>query len=191
MEAVRGMEYVTFEQRFADVEAEHAAMLPFARNLFDPMDFTPLAMVKLNDRVQRRTSAAFELAQSVLLVSGIQHYAETADGMALVPGYVRQFLRALPEAWEDSRFIDGYPARYAVFARQGGGHWFVGGVNAEAAPRTVILQAEAFGGGVQRGNLITDGGDAPGFARRRVEFAPGQPLRLELPPAGGFVLQLD
>jgi hypothetical protein len=191
MEAVRGLEFATFNQADADRTPDHVATLPFVRNVFDPMDFTPLAMVKLNDRVQRRTSAAFELAQSVLLVSGIQHYAETADGMAQAPEYVRQFLRALPETWDDSRFIDGYPARYAVFARNGGGHWFVGGVNAEAAPRTVTLEAEAFGGGIQRGSLITDGGDAPGFARRRVEFAPGRPLQLELPPVGGFVLQLD
>jgi len=44
---------------------------------------------------------------------------------------------------------------------------------------------------VLRGQLLTDGGDAPGFAERQVELAPGRPLELELPAAGGFVLQLD
>src|SRR5690606_41282544 len=91
MEAVRGLEFATFEQANADRVPVHAATLPFTRNVFDPMDFTPLAMVRLNDRVQRRTSPAFELAQSVLFVSGIQHYAETAEGMEQVPGYVRDF----------------------------------------------------------------------------------------------------
>ena len=56
-------------------------------------------------------------------------------------------------AWDRER-------RRAVFARNGGGHWFVGGVNAEATPRTVTLEAGSFGGGVQRGILITDGGEA-------------------------------
>ena len=191
MEAVRGLEFATFEQRNADRMAVHAATLPFTRNVFDPMDFTPLAMVKLNDRVQRRTSPAFELAQSVLFVSGIQHYAETAAGMAQVPEYVRGFLSGLPEVWDDSRFLDGYPGQHAVFARQGGGRWFVAGINAGPGPRTVTVDAAALGTGMQRGLLITDGGDAPGFARRRVEFAPGTPLELELPTAGGFVLQLD
>jgi Glycoside hydrolase 97. len=191
MEAVRGLEFATFEQANADRVPVHAATLPFVRNVFDPMDFTPLAMVKLNDRVQRRTSPAFELAQSVLFVSGIQHYAETADGMAQVPEYVRAFLTGLPEVWDDSRFLDGYPGQYAVFARQGGGRWFVGGINAGPGPRKLTLDAGRLGGGVQRGLLIVDGDDAPGFARRRVEFGPGKPLELELPAAGGFVLQLD
>ncbi|ADV26739.1 Glycoside hydrolase 97 [Pseudoxanthomonas suwonensis 11-1] len=191
MEAVRGLEFATFEQGNADQVPVHAATLPFTRNVFDPMDFTPLAMVKLNDRVQRRTRPAFELAQSVLFFSGIQHYAETAEGMAQVPGYVRDFLAGLPEVWDDSRFLDGYPGQYAVFARQGDGRWFVGGINAGPGPRKLILDADRLGGGVQRGLLVTDGGDAPGFAQRRVEFAPGKPLELELPAAGGFVLQLD
>src|SRR5471032_1262573 len=39
MEAVRGMEFTTFEQLDEDKMPTHAAMLPFARNLFDPMDF--------------------------------------------------------------------------------------------------------------------------------------------------------
>jgi len=191
MEAVRGLEFATFEQANADRVPVHAATLPFVRNVFDPMDFTPLAMVKLNDRVQRRTSPAFELAQSVLFVSGIQHYAETAEGMTQVPEYVRAFLSGLPEVWDDSRFLDGYPGRYAVFARQGGGRWLVAGINAGPGPRKLMLDASRLGGGVQRGLLIVDGDDAPGFARRRVEFGPGKPLELELPAAGGFVLQLD
>ncbi len=41
MESVRGLEFVTFEQRNADDEPWHAAMLPFTRNVFDPMDYTP------------------------------------------------------------------------------------------------------------------------------------------------------
>lgn len=191
VEAVRGLEFATFEQANADRMAVHAATLPFVRNVFDAMDFTPLAMVKLNDRVQRRTSPAFELAQSVLFVSGIQHYAETAEGMAQVPDYVRGFLSGLPEVWTDSRFLDGYPGRHAVFARQGGGRWFVAGINAGPESRSIALDADALGGGVRRGLLIADGGDTPGFAARRVEFAPGMPLELELPAAGGFVLQLD
>ncbi len=191
MEAVRGLEFATFEQANADRVPVHAATLPFVRNVFDPMDFTPLAMVKLNDRVQRRTSPAFELAQSVLFVSGIQHYAETAEGMAQVPEYVRGFLSGLPEVWDDSRFLDGYPGHYAVFARQGGGRGYVAGINGGPGPRKLMLDASRLGGGVLRGLLVTDGGDAPGFAQQRVEFGPGKPLELELPAASGFVLQLD
>ena len=191
VEAVRGLEFSTFGQDDADRMPVHAATLPFVRNVFDPMDFTPLAMAGLNERVQRRSTAAFELATAVLFVSGIQHYAETPEGLAQAPDYVRAFLTQLPEVWDDSRFIDGYPGRHAVFARKGDGRWFVAGINADDAPRAIVLDADALGGGVLRGTLIGNGGDALGFSQRRVAFAPGRPLELELPPLGGFVLQLD
>ncbi|RYZ92657.1 MAG: glycoside hydrolase family 97 protein, partial [Moraxellaceae bacterium] len=42
MEAVKGFEFITFSQQAADAAPSHMAMLPFARNLFDPMDFTPM-----------------------------------------------------------------------------------------------------------------------------------------------------
>jgi hypothetical protein len=42
MEAIRGFEFTTFEQKDQDLMPSHAAMLPFTRNLFDPMDFTPM-----------------------------------------------------------------------------------------------------------------------------------------------------
>ena len=90
MEAIRGLEYCTFEQKNADEEPTHAAMLPFTRNVFDPMDFTPMVLDHIT-RIQRRTTSAFELALSVLFTSGIQHYAEIPDGMAKAPDYVRDF----------------------------------------------------------------------------------------------------
>ena len=62
MESVRGLEYNTFEQRNAEESPTHDAMLPFTRNVFDPMDFTPVVLDRLNNIVERRTSAAFELA---------------------------------------------------------------------------------------------------------------------------------
>jgi hypothetical protein len=55
MEAVRGLEYNTFEQRNAEESPTHDAMLPFARNVFDPMDFTPVVLDRLNNIVERRT----------------------------------------------------------------------------------------------------------------------------------------
>lgn len=74
-EAIRGLEYITFEQKDADQQPSHCAMLPFTRNLFDPMDFTPVVLDKLPGGKKRRTTVGFELALSVLFTSGIQHFA--------------------------------------------------------------------------------------------------------------------
>src|SRR5262245_28756107 len=129
MEAVRGLEFVTFEQKNAEDEPMHAAMLPFTRNVCDPMDFTPMVLDRVPG-IERRTSSAFELALSVLFTSGIQHYAEIPEGMAKAPAFVRDFLKAVPNVWDDVRLIDGFPGRYVVIERSGGGRRYVAGINA-------------------------------------------------------------
>ncbi len=86
-------------------------MLPFARNGFDPMDFTPVVLDHING-IERPTSTAFELALSVMFTSGIQHYAEIPQGMAKAPDYVREFLKGVPSIWDDVRFLARDPGNY-------------------------------------------------------------------------------
>lgn len=188
MESVRGLEFVTFEQTNADQAPAHAAMLPFARNVFDPMDFTPMVLDKIN-KIERRTTPAFELAQSVLFVSGIQHYAEIPEGMAKAPDYVREFLRGVPSIWDDSRYIAGYPGKQAVFARRGDGHWYVAGINAEAQAKSLELDLSELGA-VGSGTLIADGDGPLSFRREEVRLTDGK-LRIDVPARGGFVLKFE
>ncbi|WP_454828705.1 glycoside hydrolase family 97 catalytic domain-containing protein [Pseudoxanthomonas wuyuanensis] len=190
VEAVRGLEFVTFDQANADQAATHATMLPFTRNVFDPMDFTPMVLDRIN-KIERRTTPAFELAQSVLFVSGIQHYAEIPDGMAKAPDYVREFLRGVPSVWEDSRYIAGYPGKQAVFARRGDGRWYVAGVNAEAESITLELDLSELAGASPAGTLIADGEGALSFRREEVRLGEKKKLRIEVPARGGFVLTLE
>lgn len=190
MEAVRGEEYVTFAQANADQEATHAAMLPFTRNVFDPMDFTPVVLDRIPG-IKRRTTSAFELALSVLFTSGIQHYAEIPQGMAKVPGYVRDFLRKVPSVWDDVKFIDGFPGRFVVMARKGDGRWYVAGINAEdqAKPLALDLSSLHVAG---PGTLIADGnGGNLSFRRETVRLEAGKKLVLTLSPHGGFVLVFE
>jgi len=189
MEAIRGLEYVTFGQNNADQEPSHAAMLPFTRNVFDPMDFTPMVLDHIN-RIQRRTTSAFELALSVLLTSGIQHYAEIPEGMAKAPGYVRDFLKGVPAVWDDTKFLDGFPGKWVVLARRGEGRWYVAGINGEATAKTLTLDlGELPVGG--SGTLITDGdGGNLSFRQEKVRLAADGKLKVTLQPQGGFVLVL-
>jgi hypothetical protein len=190
MEAIRGLEYVTFEQANANQEATHAAMLPFTRNVFDPMDFTPVVLDRI-DRIERRTTSAFELALSVLFTSGIQHYAEIPEGMAKAPDYVREFLKRVPSVWDDSKFLDGYPGKFVVLARRGGGRWFVAGINAEAEGKKLSLDLGELGVR-SSGTLITDGGaGSRSFHQTPVHLSADRKLELTVLPRGGFVLVLD
>jgi alpha-glucosidase len=187
MEAIRGLEFVTFEQKNADEQPSHAAMLPFTRNVFDPMDFTPVVLDHIN-RIERRTTSAFELALSVLFTSGIQHYAEIPEGMAKAPDYVREFLKHVPSVWDDTKFLDGYPGKLAVLARFGDGRWYVAGINGEAVSKSVSLDLSELG---LRGSgtLITDGdGGNLSFREETVQVTANQKLEITVKPNGGFVL---
>ena len=181
MEAIKGLEFVTFEQKNADEEPTHAAMLPFTRNVFDPMDFTPTVLDRIN-RIERRTTSGFELALSVLFTSGIQHYAEIPEGMAKAPAYVRDFLKAVPSVWDDVQFLDGYPGKFVVLARRGEGRWYVAGINGGRELRNVELDLAAYG--AAGGDLITDGSEALGLQHRALD---GNNATMELRPGGGFV----
>lgn len=188
MEAVKGFEYVTFSQENADSATTHCAMLPFTRNAIGPMDFTPVCFSEVPG-IQRKTSNAFELALSVLFQSGIQHYAEKPEGMQVQPGYVRDFLKQLPDRWDDIRFIDGFPAKYIILARESGKKWYVAGINSLKESRSFDLDLSeiSFTGS---GKLITDGETDRSFIHRKVTLNDGK-INLTVKPSGGFVLVLD
>jgi hypothetical protein len=188
MEAIKGLEFITFEQKNADEEPRHATMLPFTRNVFDPMDFTPMVLDQIK-RIQRRTTSAFELALSVLFTSGIQHYAEIPEGMAKAPDYVREFLKGVPEVWDDVRLIDGFPGKFVVLARKGDGHWFVAGINGEPEKKELTLDLSRLGGAGTQGTLITDGeGGNLSFRKETVRLGADKKIKVTLQPNGGFVL---
>jgi len=189
MEAIKGMEYCTFEQVNADQEPTHATMLPFTRNVFDPMDFTPMALDRINNRIQRRTTSAFELALPVLFTSGITHYAEIPAGMAKAPDYVREFIKGIPSVWDDTKFIAGQPGKFVVLARQGGGRWYLAGINGETTESKLTLDLSKLR--VRSGTLITDGtGGNLSFRQETIHLPSDKKLEVTLPPHGGLVMVL-
>jgi alpha-glucosidase len=188
MEGIKGLEFATFEQVNADQVPSHVTMLPFTRNVFDPMDFTPMALNGY-PRTQRKTTAASELAQAILFTSGIQHYAEVPAGMAKAPEYVREFLRAVPGSWDDIRFLAGYPGQYVVLARRSGEEWWIAGANGEDSERALTLNLRELAAG-RRLAVITDGPDALGFGQRELQVSANGQLQISLQARGGFVARV-
>ncbi|MDM7925960.1 MAG: glycoside hydrolase family 97 catalytic domain-containing protein [bacterium] len=185
MEGIKGEEYVTFGQFFADQQPVHCTMLPFTRNLFDPMDFTPVNFSGIPN-VKRRTTGGFEAASAVLFTSGIQHIAETPEGMAGQKEFVREYMRSLPEAWDDVKFIDGVPGEYVVLARKTGNRWFIAGINGENRERTVSFRFPAAGVS-RKAKLITDSADSGEMIEKTISLK--APVELTLRPHGGFVIR--
>ena len=185
MEGIRGEEYVTFGQYFADQQPAHCTIIPFTRNLFDPMDFTPVNFSGI-PRIARRSTRGFEIALSVLFTSGIQHIAETPDGMAAQKDFIKEYMSTLPENWDDVKFIDGFPGKYVVLARKKGDRWYIAGINGENSQRTITLDVP-FISNSTTGFLITDSTDAKDLIKKSVDLS--KPIKLDMYPHGGFVIR--
>lgn len=189
-EAIYGMEMVTFDQHAADVEANHCAMLPFTRNAFDPMDFTPMNLTGLtSSNCVRKTTPAFELALSVLFLSGIQHYAQSPEGMMKVPDDVKSFLKNLPDNWDDVRFLEGYPGKYVVIARRSGKRWYIAGINGDKNEKKISLDMTPFK--KRQATLFKDGTGNELFSKTVLKAAGNTQSALTLPANSGFVLVLE
>jgi alpha-glucosidase len=185
MEAIKGEEYITFGQYDADMQPSHCATIPFTRNLFDPMDFTPVNFSGIPN-LTRRTTGGFELALSVLFTSGIQHIAETPQGMAAQQDFVKDYMSTLPAKWDDVKFIDGYPGKFVVMARKNGARWYIAGINGENTERTITLQLP-FLAQHSKAIIITDSVDTKFFMKRGINVS--KPVTITMHPYGGFVIK--
>ena len=186
MEAVKGMEFCTFEQRNADIEAQHCCILPFTRNVISSMDFTPVVFNPQIRGVRLRTTLAFELALSVIFESGVQHFGLVPDEYGLMPDYVVSYLQDVPTVWDETRFIDGYPGKFVVIARKSGDKWYIAGINGtreemELSPDLSFLPAET------KAVLIRDGPDRS-FSKTALEQEAARKPVIKLQPNSGFVI---
>jgi alpha-glucosidase len=190
-EAVFGFEMITFSQQDANREPDHSVMCALVRNAFDPMDFTPMNLYKV-PRIKRVTTATFELATSVIFLSGIQHYAESPEGMMHVPGNIKEFLRKLPDSWDDVQFIDGYPGKLYVVARKSGNKWWVAGINGENTNKELTLELSFLKN--RKGQLISSGNDfkdEPSFDVKNIVIPSSGKTNVALKGNDGFVAVFD
>lgn len=100
------------------------------------MEFGGTFLNKILNRTQergsvRRTTDDAELATAVLFQNPIQNFALAPNNLEDAPAYCLDFLREVPTTWDDIKYIDGYPGRYAVIARRKGGVWYVGAISAD------------------------------------------------------------
>ena len=181
-EAIKGEEFITFFQENADLQPSHCAILPFTRNVFDPMDFTPMVLDAIPN-ITRKTTPAFELALPVLFLSGIQHMAETPDGMAKQPQFVIDYLKDIPTNWDDSKFIDGFPGKDVVMARKKDNTWFIVGINGENTEKTITIDLSFIN--KNEGYMITDGTN--GFIKKPIDTS--ENVSVTMKAHGGFVMK--
>jgi hypothetical protein len=129
-EGVRGAEWYNNGPELTTTAPEHNTILPFTRNVVGAMDYTPVTFT--NSQHPHLTSFGHELALSVVFESGMQHFADRPEGYYRLPDAAKSFLKEVPNAWDNIKFVDGFPGKDIIIARQKGDNWYVGGINAEA-----------------------------------------------------------
>ena len=161
-EAALASENVYFTDYHAKKEAFEMTMHPFSRNAVGSFDWGGVMMNKYmsrdnKSRHQRFTSDVFEMATAITNQSSVNCVCLYPNNLEDVPRWELDWLKAVPTAWEDVKFIAGYPTRYAVVARKASsangstaqksnGKWFVGGLNATDKPLTLTLDLPMFAG---------------------------------------------
>jgi alpha-glucosidase len=137
-EGVRGAEWYNNGPEFTTTAPEHNTILPFTRNVVGPMDYTPVTFT--DSQNPHITSYGHELALSVVFESGLQHFADRPSGYYDLPDAARSFLKEVPNAWDNTKLLDGYPGCDIIIARQKGDSWYIGGLNSERFDKTKILK---------------------------------------------------
>ena len=161
-EAALASENVYFTDYHAKKEAFEMTMHPFSRNAVGSFDWGGVMMNKYmsrdnKSRHQRFTSDVFEMATAITNQSSVNCVCLYPNNLEDVPQWELDWLKAVPTAWEDVKFIAGYPTQYAVVARKASsangstaqksnGKWFVGGLNATDKPLTLTLDLPMFAG---------------------------------------------
>jgi alpha-glucosidase len=195
-EGVMGAEYNRWSSRETP---KHNVTLAFTRMLAGPMDYTPGGFnnVTREEFVPRGRgpmvmgTRAHQTALYVVIESGLQMVADSPD--AYDGQKEIEFLKAVPARWDETRVVNGVPAKFITIARRSGKDWFVGSITDWDA-RELDVPLSFLGSGTYDAEIYSDGPKAATepkdsvLAKQRVTAQ--TVLKLKLAPGGGSAIRL-
>ena len=207
-EAALASENVYFTDYHAKKEAFEMTMHPFSRNAVASFDWGGVMMNKYfsednKSRHQRFTSDIFEMATAITNQSSVNCICLYPNNLQDVPQWELDWLKNVPTDWEDTRFIAGYPTKYAVIARKAGnlngsgaalsaGKWFVGGLNATDKPLALTLDLPMFAG--KTVTYLTDQPKKKGekfftSVKKTLKVGQNGKAKVVIQPNGGIIIE--
>lgn len=188
LEAVRGEECYTFDNRYAALAPSQNTIIPFTRNVVGPTDYTPV--VFSNAKFPHITTYAHELALSLIFNAGVVHFADNTESYNSKPDYVQDFLKTVPVVFDESHYIMGEPGKDVVIASRKGKLWYVAGINGEKNSKDLSFKLPFLKGNNYNLNIIMDGKDMYSFENSISTLKKNDAIKIKMLENGGFVAVL-
>ncbi len=192
-EAVLASENLHFGQGSCDNEATNASIHTFIRNTVGSMDFGGSALNKFynsentpNKGSKRITSDVFALATAVLFQSGVQHFALAPNNLTDAPVWAINFMKEVPTTWDEVRFLEGYPGKYAVLARRKGTKWYIAGINAQKETLKIKVKLPMITSGTSLTGYFDD--EKLNGEVKTIKLKNNQEVEMKIPSNGGMLL---
>ncbi|MGQ3052411.1 MAG: glycoside hydrolase family 97 protein [Roseateles sp.] len=192
-EGVLGAEWNKMDRR---VTPRHNLHLPYTRMLAGPLDYTPGGFRNATPASfevsavmpQTQTTRGQALAMYVVYDSPLQMVSDDPSNYRGEPGL--DFIKRVPTAWDETRFLAGEPGEHIVLARRQGKTWYLGAMTGDQA-RTEQVSLAFLPAGKWRATIWQDG-EVVREVRRSERTVTGQDqLTLALAAAGGAAVVLE
>jgi len=192
-EGVLGAEWNKMDRR---ITPRHNLMLPYTRMLAGPMDYTPGGFRNATPQTfelravlpQTQTTRGQALAMFVVYDSPLQMVSDDPDAYRDAPGF--DFVRRVPTAWDETRFLQGEPGSDIVLARRQGRTWYVGAMAGDDA-RTERVSLRFLPPGKYRATVWQDGDTPRTLQHSERTVSRSDVLALKLAAAGGAAVILE
>jgi len=179
-EGIRGLEHGR-----TTAWAEYNTIVPFARFLAGPADYTPLIF---GDR-RKDTTWTHQIATAIVFTSPLMVYA--ANPKSVLENPAAEVIKSIPSVWDETLVLPGSEiGEAAAFARRSGERWFVGVLNGPSAHK-LRVSLSFLKQGSYRATTVCDKGDGSAVEIEQRTIGRKEVLELALRPGGGFVARFS
>jgi alpha-glucosidase len=166
--------------------ARHETILPFARYLAGPADYTTLHFgARRGDSTWAHQIASFAIFASPMLTLA-------ANPQAVLDNPAVDVIKSIPAVWDQTIVLpESRIGELAIFARRAGDTWFLA-VMCGPQGKTIHVPLSFLGDGRYKGSLVRDNKEKPDavvLEDKTVQRA--DTLTIEMPNGGGFIARFS
>jgi alpha-glucosidase len=196
-EGVKGLENNKWS---TECNPEHDLTLPFTRMVAGPMDYTPGAMVNMQQRdfkpIYYRPASqgtrVHQMAMYVVFESPLQMLADSPSNY-MHNQECTSFIAGVPVTWDETRVVEARKGDCIVMARRHGTTWYLAAMN-DWKPFGTEVDLSFLPAGDYVMEVFSDGINADrhgeDYRHETHKAATGEKVTLSLAPGGGWVAKI-